>query len=141
MKPDSTILLVDDDPVDREALVRAFRGNKILNPIVEVQDGVEALQYLRGEEPFTDSKLPSLILLDLNMPRLGGMECLREIKEDSNLCHIPVVVLTSSRQEVDVLDSYRRGASSYIMKPVIFQSLMESIRAFDLYWTLTELPQ
>ena len=140
MRAHEIILLVDDDPVDREAVVRAFRANRVTNPISEVGDGVEALQFLRREGPFGEANRPSLILMDLNMPRLSGLECLYELKDDPDLCHIPVVILTASREEVDVVNSYRGGAASYIMKPVVFQALLESIRTFDLYWTLSELP-
>jgi len=140
MRSDATILLVDDDPVDREALVRAFRATKVTNPIVEAEDGAEAIQFLRHQGPDGEAVHPALILMDLNMPRLNGLECLRAIKGDPDLCHIPVVVLTSSQQEVDILDSYRNGAASYIMKPVSFRALLEAVQALDLYWTLSELP-
>ncbi|MFV1980323.1 MAG: response regulator, partial [Rhodothermia bacterium] len=83
---------------------------------------------------------PSLILMDLKMPRMDGLECLKELKDDADLCVIPVVIFTSSRDEADVLDSYRNGASSYIVKPVTFEKFVEAIATFDLYWTLSELP-
>jgi two-component system response regulator len=143
MKEHARILLVDDDLVDCEAVVRAFKAHKVLNAIFVAHDGVEALEFLRREGAFADAAAaptPSLILMDLRMPRMNGLECLTEIKHDPNLCHIPVVVFTSSREEVDIVASYKHGAASYITKPVTFEKLVAVIRTLDLYWTLSELP-
>ncbi len=143
MREQARILLVDDDLVDCEAVLRAFKSHKVVNPITVVHDGVEALESLREEGSFAGAaavSTPSLILMDLNMPRMGGLECLKKIKEDPKFCHIPVVIFTSSRVETDVVSSYRHGAASYIMKPVTFDKLLDTVRAFDLYWTLSELP-
>ncbi len=141
-KPD-VILLVEDDPVDVKAVKRALSGRNVRNPLHVVGDGIEALEYLRHEGAFTDPESaprPSLILMDLKMPRMDGLECLQELKADADLCIIPVVIFTSSSDEIDVLRSYRNGAASYIVKPITFEGLMEAIATFDLYWTLSELP-
>lgn len=143
MKEHARILLVDDDLVDCEAVVRAFKAHKVVNPIFVVNDGVEALQFLRREGAFADPAIaptPSLILLDLDMPRMGGLECLTEIKSDPDLSHIPVIIFTSSRKEDDVVAGYKHGAASFIRKPVTFDKLVETIRTVDLYWSLSELP-
>ena len=143
MRARARILLVDDDPVDREAVLRAFKAHKVVNPIFVAQDGVEALEFLRREGAFAEpdaAPSPSLILMDLGMPRMNGLECLREIKDDPSLCHIPVVIFTSSRAEVDIVASFKHGAASYIAKPVTFDKLLAAIGTFDLYWTLSELP-
>lgn len=143
MRESSVILLVEDDAIDREGVRRAFTRHKVINPLYVVRDGLEAMEYLRHEGAFTDpdsAPRPSLILMDLKMPRMDGLECLKELKADADLCVIPVVIFTSSRDEADVLDSYRNGASSYIVKPVTFQKFLEAIATFDLYWTLSELP-
>jgi len=143
MREHARILLVDDDLVDCEAVVRAFKTHKVVNPMFVAHDGVEALEFLRREGAFADpgvAPTPSLILMDLKMPRMDGLECLTEIKNDPDLCHIPVIMFTSSRKEEDVVASYKHGAASFITKPVTFDKLLSTIRTFDLYWTLSELP-
>jgi two-component system response regulator len=143
MRSEKLILMVEDDPFDVESIKRAFTVHKLSNPLRVAGDGVEALEYLRNQGAFSDpveNPRPSLILMDLNMPRMNGRECLSEIKADPDLRLIPVVILTSSAEEADILQSYERGAASYIVKPVTFPKLAEAIRAFDLYWTLSELP-
>ncbi len=143
MRKPEVILLVEDDPIDIEGVRRAFRTRKVRNPLHVVGDGIEALEYLRREGAYTDSDSaprPSLILMDLKMPRMGGLECLQELKSDADLSVIPVVIFTSSSDEVDVTNSYRQGAASYIVKPVTFDKLLDAISTFDLYWTLSELP-
>ena len=113
------------------------------NPLHVVGDGLEALAHLRNEGDYSDSAAhprPGLILMDLRMPRMDGLECMRELERDSDLDLIPVVVFTSSKDEVNIVESYRNGASSYLVKPVSFEKLMEAIRTFDLYWTLSEVP-
>jgi two-component system response regulator len=143
MREHARILLVDDDLVDCEAVVRAFKAHKVVNPIFVAHDGVEALQFLRREGAFADAGVaptPSLILMDLKMPRMDGLECLGELKNDPDLCHIPVIMFTSSVKEEDVVASYKHGAASYITKPVTFEKLLETIRTLDLYWSLSELP-
>lgn len=143
MRPEHLILMVEDDPLDVESVKRAFAVHKLRNPLRVVRDGEEALAYLRHEGKFADAEAhprPSLILLDLNMPKMGGAEVLAAVKADPDLSAIPVVILTSSSQESDILSSYRGGAASYIVKPVTFEKLVEAVRTFDLYWTLSELP-
>lgn len=143
MKKSDVILLVEDDPIDVEAVKRAFEKHKVSNRLEVAGDGIEALEYLRHQGAYTDpdsAPRPSLILMDLRMPRMGGLECLRELKADADLSIIPVVIFTSSRDEVDVDNSFRDGAASYIVKPVTFEKLVEAIVVFDLYWTLSELP-
>jgi two-component system, response regulator len=143
MREHARILLVDDDLVDCEAVVRAFKTHKVMNPIFVVHDGVEALQFLRREGAFADASAPptpSLVLMDLEMPRMNGLECLTEIKNDPDLCHIPVIIFTSSVKEEDVVASYKHGAASFIPKPVTFEKMLDTIRTLDLYWTLSELP-
>lgn len=143
MRKKDTILLVEDDPIDVEAVKRAFQKHKVSNPLRVVGDGIEALAYLRHEGEFADPDAhprPGLILMDLRMPRMDGLECMKELQKDPNLDLIPVVVFTSSKDEVDIAASYRTGASSYIVKPVSFEKLVEAIRTFDLYWTLSEVP-
>jgi two-component system response regulator len=143
MREHARILLVDDDLVDCEAVFRAFKTHKIVNPMFVAHDGVEALEFLRREGAFADASVaptPSLILMDLQMPRMNGLECLTQIKNDPDLCHIPVIIFTSSRKEEDVVASYKHGAASFITKPVTFDKLMDTIRTLDLYWSLSELP-
>ena len=137
------ILMVEDDPIDVEGVKRAFAQHNVVNPLNVVGDGVEALEYLRNEGAYTDpatTPRPSLIMMDVKMPRMGGVECLRELKQDPLLRHIPVVMFTSSRDEADIAASYESGAASYIVKPVTFEKLVSAIATFDLYWTLSELP-
>ena len=143
MRKSVPILLVEDDPVDVEAVTRAFRIHNVRNSLHVVGDGLEALAYLRNEGDYSDPAAhprPGLILMDLRMPRMDGLECMRELERDSDLDLIPVVVFTSSKEEVDIVASFQKGASSYLVKPVSFEKLLEAIRTFDLYWTLSEVP-
>ncbi len=143
MRKGGVILLVEDDEVDIQAVKRAFKQHRVANALLVVRDGEQALSYLRNEGEYADPEKappPSLILLDLRMPRLDGLELLKILKSDPDLRVIPVVVFTSSKDEADVVDSYENGASSYLVKPVTFEKLLEAIKTFDLYWTLSELP-
>jgi CheY-like chemotaxis protein len=139
-----TILMADDDPDDRELTREAFRESRLANEFHTVEDGEELLEYLhrRGRyAALNGAPLPGLILLDLNMPRKDGREALREIKSDPNLRRIPVVVLTTSKAEEDILRSYDLGVNSYVTKPVTFQSLVELVRVLGRYWfEVVELP-
>ena len=139
-----TILMADDDEDDRMLAKSAFEECRVANPLVFAEDGEELMDYLcrRGRyERLIRARLPGLILLDLNMPRKDGREAIREIKDDPGLCHIPIVVLTTSQAEEDILRSYRLGASSYIRKPVTFESLVEVVKALGQYWLqIVELP-
>jgi CheY-like chemotaxis protein len=135
--------LAEDDAVDVMAVRRAFKQNKITNPLYVVGDGEEALAFLRHEGNFSDpasSPRPGLILLDLKMPRMGGLELLQIVKSDPDLREIPVVVLTTSTEESDIKSSFQNGVAGYIVKPVTFEKFAEAITIFDLYWTLSELP-
>jgi len=139
-----TILMADDDADDRLLTKKAFDSARLVNDFRTVADGEQLLAYLRQRDPFKDpdaAPRPGLILLDLNMPRKDGREALAEIKQDPALRRIPVVVLTTSKSEEDVLRSYDLGANSYIRKPVTFESLVEVMKALGQYWfEIVELP-
>jgi CheY-like chemotaxis protein len=130
------ILLVEDSPLDAELTMTALAGGKVANRIVWVRDGEEALDYLfrRGSHAGRSDIQPRLVLLDLKMPRVGGIEVLKEIKSDARLKRIPVVVMTSSDEECDVANSYELGANSYVVKPVDFDALAEVTRQAGFYW-------
>lgn len=129
------ILLVEDDPADAEMTMRALRRNHLANKIHWVKDGQEALDYLFGSgEP---ASLPKLVLLDLKMPKVDGMEVLRQIKASASTQVVPVVVMTSSNEEKDVVKSYGLGANSYIVKPVQFEAFLDTVAKIGLYWVLT----
>ena len=125
-----TILLVDDNPQDVELTLAALERNRLANRVVVVRDGVEALDYLYRRDAFADrpSDPPGLILLDLKMPKVDGLEVLRRIKGDPALKMIPVVVLTSSREEYDLLRTYDLGVNAYVVKPVSFEDFIEPCR-------------
>ncbi|HET6515589.1 MAG TPA: response regulator [Thermodesulfovibrionales bacterium] len=133
-----TILLVEDNPDDVELTVRALKRNNIANPLEVLRDGQDALDYLfhRGKYANTTPVLPGLILLDLKLPKVDGIEILRKIKGDSVRKVIPVVVLTSSKEERDVVESYNLGVNSYIRKPVDFDQFVEIVKQIGYYWLL-----
>jgi two-component system, response regulator len=131
------ILLVEDNPNDVKLTLNAFATANLANSVHIARDGVEALEYLFGAEQHTDRKIPDkpkLILLDLKLPRLNGHEVLKRIKSDPRTSGIPVVVLTSSSEERDVMRTYEVGANSYIIKPVDFEQFTESVRDIGKYW-------
>jgi CheY-like chemotaxis protein len=132
------ILLVEDSPDDVELILRALRAHNLTNRVKVVSDGAEALDYLRPDDPdhVPPDGLPRLILLDLKLPRVGGVEVLRQLKASARTRTIPVVVLTSSREESDLVASYEYGANSYIVKPMDFEQFMEAVRQLGLYWML-----
>ena len=138
------ILLVEDNPDDEMLTLRAMRKNNILNEIIIARDGAEALDYIfrRGKFENRDpEEIPQVILLDLNRPKVGGLEVLKHIRSDAHTALYPVVVLTSSKEERDLVESYRLGANSYIRKPVDFNQFLEAIRQLGLYWlVLNEVP-
>ncbi len=142
MKNDSTILLIEDDKVDIMTVQRAFKQNNITNTLEVKQNGEDALEYLRQEEPDgeEDFVLPGLILLDLNMPKMNGVEFLKIVKSDERLKSIPVVVLTTSKEENDRCESFNIGVAGYIIKPVDFNKFVEVIKLINMYWTLSESP-
>lgn len=137
-----TILLADDDPDDRLLVKEAFEENYLLNPLEMVEDGEELMDYLYKRGRYAETAVrPSLILLDLNMPRKSGLEALQEIKSDPSLRQIPVIVLTTSKAEEDILRSYDLGVNSFIVKPVTFDSLVDLVKELGKYWfQLVELP-
>jgi two-component system response regulator len=136
MKP---ILLVEDNPDDEALTLRAFRKNNITNEIVVARDGVEALDYLFATGPhegLSADRMPQVVLLDLKLPRIDGLEVLRRIRADDRTKLLPVVVLTSSKEEQDLVESYRIGCNSYVRKPVNFDEFMEAARQLGMYWLL-----
>jgi two-component system response regulator len=136
---EKTILLVEDNPDDEELTVRALKKNNVSNSLVVARDGVEALDYLFGTGPYTGrdtATLPGLVLLDLKLPKIDGLEVLRRIRADERTRRMPVTVLTSSKEEQDVIKSYNLGANSYIRKPVDFDQFTEAVRQLGLYWLL-----
>jgi chemotaxis family two-component system response regulator Rcp1 len=136
------ILMVEDSPSDTQLAIEALHGAKISNRLSHVKDGVEALQLLRRQGPYKDAPRPDLILLDLNLPRMDGRRLLEEIKQDPALRVIPVVVLTTSRSEQDVLRSYQLHANCYITKPVDFVQFMHVVKSIEHFWlTVVTLPK
>jgi len=132
------ILLVEDSSADAEMTLRTLKKRGIANDIDWVKDGVEALEYLRCEGAWADRRngLPRLVLLDLKMPRMDGLEVLRKLKQDPRTRTIPVVMMTSSREEGDLVASYSLGVNSYIVKPVDFDSFAETVAQVGMYWVL-----
>lgn len=134
-----TILLVEDNADDEDLTLMAFKQAKIMNEVVVARDGEQALDYLfrRGPHQGRNPEYkPAIVLLDLKLPKIDGLEVLRRMRENEDTKHIPVVVLTSSREEQDIAASYRLGCNSYVRKPVNFSSFAESARQLGLYWLL-----
>jgi two-component system response regulator len=131
-----TILLVEDNPEDVRLTRRSFRENHIVNELVVVGDGAEAMSYLQKQASDPDGVLPSVTLLDLNLPKLDGLEVLQRIRSDPRLKRLPIVILTSSKEEVDLVRSYELGANSYIQKPVEFEQFNDAVHNLGLYWLL-----
>jgi CheY-like chemotaxis protein len=136
------ILLVEDDEVDVMNVRRAFNKHAITNPLYIASNGLEALAMLRGEDgqPPAVPNGRRLILLDLNMPKMGGIEFLQELRADPNLGLTPVVVLTTSNQDRDRVEAYKLSVAGYLVKPVTFKDFSEMVVALNLYWTLSEMP-
>jgi len=133
------ILLVEDNPADEELTLRAFRKSNISNPIAVVRDGAEALDYLFARGAHADraaQPLPQVVLLDLKLPKLDGLEVLRALRADQRTRLLPVVILTSSVQDQDLLSSYSLGANSYVRKPVDFNQFLDAVRQLGLYWLI-----
>jgi two-component system, response regulator len=141
---ENVILLVEDDASDEELTIRALRKNNIANNVVVMRDGSAALDYLfaRGAHAGRDTKdLPQVVLLDLNLPKIGGLEVLRAIRADERTRLLAVVILTSSREDRDLMEGYESGANSYIVKPVDFTQFAEAVRQLGIYWlVLNERP-
>jgi two-component system response regulator len=137
------ILLVEDNGDDEKLTLRAFKKKNIGNPIVVAHDGVEAVDYLFGTGTHAGrnvSDVPAVILLDLKLPKIDGLEVLKRVRADSRTQRVPVVVLTSSKEEQDLVSSYDLGANSYIRKPVDFEKFVEVVGALGLYWLLWNEP-
>jgi len=133
------ILLVEDNPNDAEMALRALKKNNLANNVLVVSDGEEALDFLYGRGKFLNKNInnrPKIILLDLKLPKIDGKEVLRVIKSDPEKKVIPVIVLTSSREERDIVESYELGVNSYIVKPVDFDKFVEAVKELGLYWLL-----
>lgn len=138
-----TILLVEDNPDDVKLTLRAFKRNNMLNPIIVARDGVEALDFLFARGAYTERSgkpLPTLIVLDLKLPRLDGLAVLKAVRADEQTRLIPVVIMTSSKEEQDLIQSYSLGANSYVRKPVNFAEFLEAVRLLGIYWLMTNQP-
>lgn len=134
------ILLVEDNPMDLDLALRAFKRKRLTNPIQVARDGEEALAWLPRWE--AGEPLPALILLDLKLPRVDGLDVLRQLKQHARFRHIPVVVLTSSAEDRDISTAYTLGVNSYIVKPVSFERFMEVVEHIELYWcVLNRIPE
>jgi len=137
------ILLVEDNPDDETLTLRALRKNNITNEVVVARDGAEALDYLFGTGQYQGrdtSALPQVVLLDLQLPKIDGLEVVRRLRADARTKLLPVVILTSSNEEKDVVSSYGFGANSYVRKPVEFSQFLEAVRQLGLYWLLLNEP-
>ena len=136
------VLLVEDSDRDAELTLDALSGAGLINEIERVRDGVEALEYLqrRGRFAARDGETPSLVLLDLKMPRMDGLEVLRSIRSDPDLALVPVVVMTSSREEQDLLRSYQLGANAYVVKPVDVAGFAKAVRETGVFWAMVNQP-
>jgi len=137
LKNNRPILLVEDDAIDRMTVERALKEIKVTNRLDMVKNGEEAVDFLRD----ASNVRPGIILLDLNMPKMNGIEFLKVIKADDDLKRIPVIVLTTSKDERDRVDSFNLGVAGYMLKPVDYLQFVEVVRTIDLYWTLSELPE
>jgi CheY-like chemotaxis protein len=140
---EKVILLVEDNPDDEFLTLRSLRQNNLQNEIVVVHDGAEALDYLFGAGAYADrdaSKMPTVILLDLSLPKIDGFEVLQRLRSDDRTKLLPVVILTSSKEERDVINGYKFGANSYVRKPVNFAEFTEAVRQLGLYWVLLNEP-
>jgi CheY-like chemotaxis protein len=141
---DYTILLVEDEENDAFLLKRAFKKNNILNPVQWVRDGVEAVAYLSGKDAYADRQrypAPEVILLDLKMPRMGGLELLAWIRDHPETRVIPTIIMTSSREDVDIEKAYHLGANTYMIKPSDFDTLAQMVKITHDYWTMSVKPR
>ena len=140
---EQTIFLIEDNDDDAELTVRAFRQAKIANPIVRAHDGVEALDYLFGQGLHAGrdlTELPAVVLLDLNLPKISGLEVLKRVRADERTRHLPVVILTSSNEDKDRLDAYDHFTNSYVLKPVNYDQFLIAAHQLGLYWMVLNAP-
>jgi two-component system, response regulator len=143
MSARSGILLVEDDPNDEELTCRVLRNKCHLNDITVMRDGAAALDYLFARGEFTDrdvSQQPAVVLLDLNLPKVGGLDVLKAVRADPRTALLPVVIMTSSHQDVDLLSGYTSGANSYVVKPVEYRAFTDRVHQLGLYWLMTNEP-
>ena len=143
MSSKNVLLLVEDNPDDEALAVRALKKNHVVNEVVVVRDGAEALDYLYGRGAYESRDIsvqPEVVLLDLKLPKVDGLEVLKRIRDDERTKFLPVVVLTSSSEEKDLVESYKLGANSYIRKPVDFKQFTEAIQQLRLYWLVLNVP-
>ncbi|HRD33169.1 MAG TPA: response regulator [Rhodocyclaceae bacterium] len=136
----ATILLIEDNPDDEALTLRAISKNAIGNPVVVARDGVEAVDYLFGGTATGDQGLPAIVLLDLKLPRIDGLEVLRRIRADERTALLPVVILTTSSEPRDIEQAYQLGANSYIRKPVDYQQFVQTVAALASYWLSLNVP-
>lgn len=135
------ILLVEDDEVDVMNVKRAFRKNNVTNPLYVCNNGMEALNFLRGERDPSITDIPKIVLLDLNMPKMGGIEFLRELRKDDKLKNISVFVMTTSNEDKDKVDAYNLNVAGYILKPLSMERFIEAVSTLNNYWKLCEYPE
>ena len=138
MSPLRTILIAEDSPADAEMAIDALRDARLANPIVHVEDGVEALDYLlqRGAHAGREDGLPAVLLLDIKMPRMDGLEVLKHIRGDEKLKHLPVVILSSSREESDLARSWDLGVNAYVVKPVDIDQFFQAVKTLGTFWAV-----
>ena len=142
MAPLKRILLVEDNERDVELTLAALEEHNLANEVVIARDGAEALDYLHRRGQFADhaNGLPVVVLLDLKMPKVDGLEVLRQMRDDAALKHVPVVMITSSREEQDLVNSYQLGVNAYVVKPVDFQKFVESVKQIGFFWAIINEP-
>jgi two-component system response regulator len=136
----STVLLVDDSPDDVQLTLRALKKSGVTNPVDVAADGQEALDYLLPADGETVHALPALVLLDINLPKVSGLEVLRTLRDRDRTRYLPVVVLTTSNEERDIVETYTRGANSFVRKPVVFGDFLEAVRVLGMYWLIVNEP-
>jgi two-component system response regulator len=139
MNTSATIMLVDDSPDDVALTLRAFKKNNINNKVMVASDGEEALRYLLPDDD-SRNPAPDLVLLDINLPKINGLEVLRRLRQDERTRYLPVVVLTTSNEERDIVETYNLGANSFVRKPVVFGDFLEAVRVLGMYWLLVNQP-